>query len=262
VRPADLPPPDRFAHGTRPRYVSGCRCDACRVANTAYARTRALAKVRGEWNGLVDAAPARQHLVALSRAGVGYRSVAAASDVAITVLVEVLSGAKQRIRARTAKRILAVDEGAMADGALVDARPSWRLIREMLRDAGLTKGEIAQRLGHETPALQLGKARVFASTALQVRRLHAEVMRELEAERALPRLCRECGFTHAPEDRRAVVLRMLPCTTEELREAHPCWWAGAPGSAKEALLYRDLRAAGAEKVDGVWTQRDAPRRAA
>lgn len=41
MRPADLPTADHWPHGVRARYVSGCRCDACRAANTAYARERA-----------------------------------------------------------------------------------------------------------------------------------------------------------------------------------------------------------------------------
>jgi len=40
----DLPPPEQHAHGTRARYVAAkCRCDACRAANTQYARERAKA---------------------------------------------------------------------------------------------------------------------------------------------------------------------------------------------------------------------------
>ncbi len=45
TRPADLPGPEAFAHGTRSRYVTGCRCDACRASNTAaYHARQAKAK--------------------------------------------------------------------------------------------------------------------------------------------------------------------------------------------------------------------------
>lgn len=42
TRPADMPGPERFAHGTHARYTSGCRCTQCRAANTAcyHARQR------------------------------------------------------------------------------------------------------------------------------------------------------------------------------------------------------------------------------
>lgn len=33
TRPLDLPPAEAFAHGTRARYVAGCRCADCRAAN-------------------------------------------------------------------------------------------------------------------------------------------------------------------------------------------------------------------------------------
>jgi len=250
VRPDSLPPGDHYAHGTRARYVAGCRCGACRRANTAYEKERASARARGDWNGLVDAGPVRAHLRALSREGVGYKSVAAATDVAPSTLTKILAGERRFIRQVAARRVLAVDVGAAADHACIDARPTWRLIRDMLR-LGLTRGEIAQRLGRKRAALQIGKRLVFARTALEVRRLHERVACEFAEERALARICTECGSSHAPEDRQAVVRRMLPCSAEDLREAHPCWWAG--GAAGDRMLWRDLHTAGAAHADGTWS---------
>lgn len=44
-RPSDLPTADRFTHGTRSRYVTGCRCDECRASNArAYHERQARAK--------------------------------------------------------------------------------------------------------------------------------------------------------------------------------------------------------------------------
>lgn len=40
TRPAALPPPERYPHGARARYVTGCRCELCRGANATYARER------------------------------------------------------------------------------------------------------------------------------------------------------------------------------------------------------------------------------
>lgn len=45
MRPIDLPAADRFKHGTRARYVTGCRCENCRQANRDWAHKRVL-KVR------------------------------------------------------------------------------------------------------------------------------------------------------------------------------------------------------------------------
>ncbi len=174
MRPHDLPPAERYQHGTRARYVTGCRCSPCRAANSEYARYRA--KVRDEdWNGLVDAAPARRHLRKLSAAGVGYKSVGDACDVARSTLAEVLTGKKTQLRARTAKAILAVSAKAVADHALVDAAPLWRRIAE-LQCEGFTKAELARRLGFKREAIQFGKRRVLARTVQRVERFYQRVM--------------------------------------------------------------------------------------
>jgi hypothetical protein len=171
VRPSDLPPPEHWPHGVRARYVSGCHCDDCKRAAREYEHTRALARIRGDWNGLVGVRPARRHLQALSRRGVGYKTVAIASDVSRTVIADILSGSKKQVRARTAKRILAVTPDAIADHALVPAKRTWQLVGR-LRKEGFTKAAIAQRIGHKMPALQIGKERVLARTALAVEKLY------------------------------------------------------------------------------------------
>jgi hypothetical protein len=214
------------------------------------------------WNGDLDAAPVRAHLKKLSRQGVGYKSVAEACDVAPSTLAEILSGKKNAIRRLTADRVLAVTKDAAADHALVDARPTWKLIAEMRERGGLTKAEIAQWLGYEKPALQLRRERVLATTALAVRRLHGEVMREVEEEKRIGSICLDCGFSHAPASRHQALRRALPCTTEQLRESHPCWWDGTKRSAAERRLYRDLRAVGARLVDGLWARPKAASAAA
>lgn len=214
-KPSDLPDPASHPHGTRARYVGlKCRCDACRAANTAYYH---VIKARGR---NVSAESARQHLVTLSAQSVGHKSVAAASDVAKGLLQEIMAGARQHIREETERRILAVDRQAAADHAIVDGRRTHRAIAEML-SCGLTKGEIAQRLGYATPALQI-KPRVIPKTEARVLRLLEEVRAEVEAHRRLPKICPDCGLSHAPADRRRVIARMLPTTFEEVHAAWPC----------------------------------------
>lgn len=232
TRLPDMPPADRFPHGTRSRYVSGCRCDACRGSNTAYyherqrrakelaraidkpaepreqtwtapdgsKRTRIyrracpgvgrrpcpiLAHLRKDskggvcsvcrerlvWNGLVSTRRARKHLAVLSAAGVGYKTVGAACDVGHTVLAEIISGRKRKIRQSTEARVLSVTAEAIADHALVDAGPTWALLNELVA-RGFTRAEIAQRLGFTTLALQFRRNRVLARTALAVGKLY------------------------------------------------------------------------------------------
>ncbi|CAB4177448.1 hypothetical protein UFOVP998_45 [uncultured Caudovirales phage] len=164
--------------GTRAKYVAkACRCLLCRAANSRYETDRAAARKRGEGNGLVPATAARAHLAKLSRAGIGKRAVAAASDVALTVIEEVRTGRKTQIRQQTARKILAVSIAAVSDHALVPAAGTHRLLRQLL-DEGFTKTELARRLGSQArvPALQLKTTQITAISAAKVERLYHRVM--------------------------------------------------------------------------------------
>jgi hypothetical protein len=114
----------------------------------------------------------------LQRQGVGYRAIAAASDVARTVVMEIRSGKKRRCRAGTVRAILAVGLEQASDGALVDAGPTRRRIMELLRE-GFTKAQLARRFGLETGALQfpLGD-RITARNAHKVERLCRALLME------------------------------------------------------------------------------------
>ena len=129
------------------------------------------------WNGLVDAAPVRKHLRALSRKGVGHESVAAACDVSVTVLADVLARRKTRVRKQTADRVLAVTADAIADHGIVPAGPTQRRLRQ-LEEEYFSKAGVARALGYQTPALQIGRKRVLAKTAQRVARLHRKAMGE------------------------------------------------------------------------------------
>lgn len=202
-RPASLPPGLKPAnvlaatrdHGDRLRYMGGCRCFACRRANSAYEAARKVARAAGDWNGIVPASKAMAHLKMLSAQGIGRRSVAAASDVADTVLMEIKAGRKTQIRARTERAILAVTEQAAGDHALVPAKDTWKLINRMLED-GHTKSELAHRLGYKTRALQLDTDFVTVRNAHLVERL-AEQMRSTCATRTLAMIetLKEEGYT-------------------------------------------------------------------
>jgi len=91
-------------HGHRLRYLAGCRCFQCRRSNSDYERERQAARAAGDWNGLVDADRARRHLRALARQGVGRRMVAAASDVALSVIADV----REWVTARNAAAVEAL----------------------------------------------------------------------------------------------------------------------------------------------------------
>ena len=181
MRPSDLTSvevlADRHPHGTRVRYMTGCKCMLCRAANSRYETERALARKNGDWNGIVSAEPLRDYLRQLSRRGVGYKSVAAAADVSKTTLAAVLAGRKRHVRARTFRRCMEVGVDAIADHALVKARPTWAKVHRLLNE-GFSKAEIARRIGKQMPALQLGRETITAINASRVERLYRTVMAE------------------------------------------------------------------------------------
>lgn len=162
-------------HGSRLRYMAGCRCDLCRSANAAYERDRIEARKNGDWNGIVPACHARRHLNRLSRLGVGRRTVADVTDIAETILAEIRSGKRKNIRARTERLILAVTAESAADRALIPATKTWALLNELIA-AGYTRGHIALALGAKTPALQISKHQVTVRHAADVARLHRRLM--------------------------------------------------------------------------------------
>lgn len=157
-------------HGTRTRYVAGCRCNPCRGANTQYENGRRKARLAGDWNGLVSAEPARRHLRYLQRKGVGYQSVSAASDIGATNVLAIRIGKCVRIHARTERRLLAVTPDMLGDRALVPAGRLWRRIAQLLEE-GFTKAALARQLGRAKPALVFGRVRVTARSDADVERL-------------------------------------------------------------------------------------------
>lgn len=239
-----MPPAERFPHGSRARYTTGCRCDRCRVANAEYERERVRARRRGDWNGLVDAAAVRQHLAKLSAAGVGYKSAADAASVARSVVHLIVSGERRQLRVATARRLLEVDEHAAAGGAVIDGRRTWGNIRWLLAQ-GMTRGEIAQAIGNERAALQVREDRLLASTAARIARLRRELEQELSSYEGLAQVCVECGYSHAPEDRQRAIRHMAGAETVDILEAWPCFYdrdgQGTSGSGYR-LLMRDLAA--------------------
>ena len=139
------------------------------------------------WNGLVSPTRAREHLLALSKAKIGYKAVADACDVGKTTLARIISGENTPIRARIERAILSVDLGARADGSLVDASGVNATIGK-LRARGFTLRHLARLLGYSSSAtfLQLGRLhRCTARTRAKVERLWRRVETgEVRPERA------------------------------------------------------------------------------
>lgn len=183
MRPSSLAPAAKLAadkpHGTRIRYVGGCRCLPCRAANSSYEAMRARERREGNWNGIVSAERARAHIDELARQGLGRRAVADASGIGVTCIQKIKSGRKRRIRRETERLILAVTKGAIKGGSRVPARRTWAYLNHLL-GLGLTRGELARRLGSRaaTPILQVRRDFVKAATEARAKALYLEVVGE------------------------------------------------------------------------------------
>lgn len=164
-------------HGDRLRYMAGCRCADCRAANAAYERMRSAERKAGNADNIVPADKARAHLLALSAAGVGRKSVRQATDINEAILQKIRSGVRTQIRRSTERRILAMPIAAdmLSDGAHIDAGPSWALVAELVQ-AGFTKKRIAHELGQTGQGLQLGPKLITVRNADRLRRVHARLI--------------------------------------------------------------------------------------
>lgn len=202
-------------HGDRLRYMGGCRCSDCRRANTAYETARARARKAGEWNGLVPADKARAHILKLSEQGIGRDQVADAAGMAATTLNLITRGLRTRLRAMNEKALLAVTPEAIADGARIDARPTWALLENLVA-TGYSKARLARELGYATRALQISHDQCKASTALKVERLHKR-LRRVPAGKSLALIAelREEGYR---PDRIETMLQQL---ADRLRKGAP-----------------------------------------
>ena len=127
------------------------------------------------YNGTVDARPARLHLAKLSRAGVGYKTVADAAGVSLSVVAKIRSGERRRIRRATRDRILEVDEKARPDVAAVDSRRA-RMMLKVLEGEYLTKDALGRALGYRGQ-FQLGN-RITVANEAKIERLYRRVVGE------------------------------------------------------------------------------------
>jgi hypothetical protein len=179
-------------HGTRAKYVvEKCRCEPCRKANRDYALQRDRHKRRVAFGieeprpAFVDATEAREHLLWLSKVGVGKRRVSKLTGISLSVIDRLRQGNQTKCRPKTAAKILAVGRSKASDGAFIDAKQTWRLIDDLVNH-GWTKTAIAKAIGSKAqrPALQLQRNKVTAKNARAIAQLHErEMFRIIEDRR-------------------------------------------------------------------------------
>lgn len=166
-------------HGTRNAYVTdGCHCTQCRAANRDEERHRTDSLRSGCWEPLVDAAPARGHLMRLRQSGVGLDQIVKISETpkrTIRRLVREPPTSPQRIRSETAQRVLAIQLSPehLAPRSPVDATETHARIQALL-GAGHSLPELARALGRTPVSLRrtLNRRTVTAHTAASVIHLY------------------------------------------------------------------------------------------
>lgn len=176
-------PRARHRHGTRAAYVADrCRCDDCREANRADAAARRRAIAYGRWQPYVDAAPVRQHIERLRAAGMGINRVVALSGVGSGTVRQLVYGDRAgrptlRVRAATARAVLAIPLDRPASGALVPAAGARRLVTD-LEEAGYTRQDLAAHLGRSSGSLtrSLTGRRITAATLDALDALHRHLL--------------------------------------------------------------------------------------
>ncbi|KAF0145086.1 MAG: Uncharacterized protein FD156_1197 [Nitrospirae bacterium] len=178
VRPAHLKSAAELGahkpHGTRMRYMAGCKCMLCRAANSSYETGRAALRRQGLVNGIISAKRAQAHLVKLSKMGIGRRAVHAASGVNKSIIRLIRKGTRTHIRKNTERRILAVTISAARPHTVISAARVWALIKKLLK-SGFSKRALAMRLGYKN-SLQLNENRVIAKNAVKVFRFYKLIM--------------------------------------------------------------------------------------
>lgn len=133
-------------HGTTTAYHShGCRCDACKSAQSRHAKRWRLDRARGV-DRLVDAQPLRDHVELLRASGMSFRAIALASGWSSrNALADALT--RSRVRPSTLARVLAVTPLTDQRGdRYVDATGSRRRL-QALAALGWSGQDMAGYLG-------------------------------------------------------------------------------------------------------------------
>lgn len=149
----------RASHG---RYVSGCRCRACKAANSDYERRRKMRLVREECGApsmWVDAAPVREKLLRLYAQGYTAKEIERVCGVGHTQQYQIVhrhwrtGKPVSRVLRRTKDAIFAVrGRRSLTAGQRVDA--SWMAgwLREY-RDKGVSVAEMSRTCGIDRQVL-------------------------------------------------------------------------------------------------------------
>lgn len=203
-----LCPPDH-KHGETPTCyrTHKCGCDECRNANAArcYEYKKLIAYGRPTSN-LVNAAPARAHLLELTREGWGPKAIAAAAKVDRTTIMDLINDRRpnRMMRREISERILRLTSEEMqpTPGMLVSNRGTIRRV-QALGTLGWSEVEIAKRTGIHSVTLNMMQHRkgILQQYARRIAALY-ELLWDVPAETD-PRVAAQAAWITRGHARRA-----------------------------------------------------------
>lgn len=188
-------------HGTRSAYVSGCRCEACRAANTAY--MAAYYRARGTHSPLVDVAEAQWRLRRLFGMGYTYREVAQFTGISEGNISDIMGGRRERVHARAVEALDGLLRSRLRDRRRVDAGHTRENVRRIWARYGRAKA--CELLGVTGPVLN----GIIYSKSPKMRPGTKEMLDERIAA-----LCRPKTWAERCAERRAAGFIVNPYTDE------------------------------------------------
>jgi hypothetical protein len=188
VRPATMPAAERWEHGTRTRYVAGCRCAHCRAANTQAARERAA---RAKAAALASPAAAQKGQPCPGVNGAPCRR-------GVKLRKDSIGGMCEKCREQLVFNGL-VDACAVRDHLRALSRQGVGY-RQTADAAGVASSVLAKVLNGERTQIRASTARRVLEVTAEAAADHAMVSAG-PTKRRLRRLIAE-GFTHAELARR------------------------------------------------------------
>lgn len=182
MRPHDLTPVDILAakheHGSKVRYMNGCRCRKCRAGNATY---EARLNVDRFWfgpNNLVPTDEVQRHLKWLASHGIGHKTVAKVCGVGKSTLADILWYGKAHIRRRRALRVLSLQP-------TLDIMPKTHKVQagetlaklQALAKMGIPRATVSRDgLGNMSALQACAKPTVIVRTAIRLRDYYERVM--------------------------------------------------------------------------------------
>lgn len=157
---------NKHKHGTKMRYLAGCRCWRCRRGNRDYERKLQRDRKLFGPNDLVSSARVLAHLRYLHTFGLGHKTVAKIAKVSKTSLSEIIWSGRQHVRRRSEARILAVQPSldTLPRNVNVPAAETKERIEQLVK-WGYPKGLISvDGLGNDAAALQVNRSKSSNTT--------------------------------------------------------------------------------------------------